>query len=160
MACGLRLCRCRGPLAEVRLVAGTLELVARGRDLDDRDPEVSGNAELTENVSLAALTLGYAANELAYRRARSPERRASHRKAADAERKDALALADLVTSLGPLPPIADVTGEEVQPSQSRRSRAQEPPRARRPGDSSRRPDHICVVFWVLQQSYPSTCEGS
>jgi pimeloyl-ACP methyl ester carboxylesterase len=47
-----------------------------------------------------ALILGYAANELAYRRSRSPEKRVSHRKAADVERKDALTLADLVVRLG------------------------------------------------------------
>ncbi|WP_199424361.1 DUF726 domain-containing protein [Actinotalea solisilvae] len=47
-----------------------------------------------------ALVLGHAANELAYRRSRSPEKRANHRKAADVERKDAIALADLVVRPG------------------------------------------------------------
>ena len=59
-----------------------------------------GSPELEGNVALVALVLGYAANELGYRRLRSPEKRASHRKAADVERKDALALADLVVRLG------------------------------------------------------------
>ncbi|HZL06255.1 MAG TPA: DUF726 domain-containing protein, partial [Coriobacteriia bacterium] len=66
----------------------------------DGDPEVAGSPELTGNVALVALVLGYAANELAYRRSRSPEKRASHRKAADVERNDVLALADLVVRLG------------------------------------------------------------
>jgi hypothetical protein len=84
----------------VRLGAGALELVASGRDLDDRDPQISGSSELRENVALVALLLGYAANELAYRRLRAPEKRASHRKAADVERGDVLALADMVARLG------------------------------------------------------------
>src|SRR5665647_381265 len=90
----------RGRGFEVRLAAGSLELVARGTGLHDGDPEFSGSPELTGNVALVALMLGYAANELAYRRLRSPEKRASHRKAADVERKDVLALADLVVRLG------------------------------------------------------------
>lgn len=90
----------RGRGFEARLTAGGVELVARGSGLDDGDPEVCGDPELTDNVALVALVLGYAANELAYRRSRSPEKRASHRKAADVERKDGLALADLVTRLG------------------------------------------------------------
>ena len=85
---------------EVRLEAGGLELVARGAGLDDENPEVSGSPELESNVALVALVLGYAANELADRRLRSPEKRASHRKAAGVERRDALALADLVVRLG------------------------------------------------------------
>ena len=90
----------RGRGFEVRLAAGSLELVARGTGLHDGDPEFSGSPELTGNVALVALMLGYAANELAYRRLRSPEKRASHRKAGDVERKDVLALADLVVRLG------------------------------------------------------------
>jgi hypothetical protein len=85
---------------ELRLDAGGLELVTRGAGLNDGDPEVSGSPELTGNVSLVALVLGYAANELTYRRLRSKEKRASHREAADAKRDDALALADMVVRLG------------------------------------------------------------
>lgn len=90
----------RGLGFEVRLAAEDLELVASGTGLDDENPEVSGSPELEGNVALVALVLGYAANELAYRRLRSPEKRASHRESADVERKDALALADLVVRLG------------------------------------------------------------
>jgi len=90
----------RVPGFEVRLAAGSLELVARGTDPLDGDPAVTGSPELAGNVALVALLLGYAANELAYRRSRSPEKRASHRKAADVERNDVLALADLVVRLG------------------------------------------------------------
>ena len=84
---------------EVRLIAGSLQLAARGPDLDT-EPEVTGDPELLDNVALVALVLGHAANELAYRRSRSPEKRANHRKAADIERKDAVALAEFVIRLG------------------------------------------------------------
>lgn len=90
----------RGQGFEVQVTAGSLKLVARGMGLHDGDPEVSGSPELTGNVALVALLLGYAANELAYRRLRSPEKRASHRKAADVERRDVLALGDLIVRLG------------------------------------------------------------
>lgn len=85
---------------EVRLAAGHHELVVRGTGPDDAHPEVIGSRELSDNVALMALVLGYAANELGYRRSRSPEKRAGHREAADVERKDALALADLVARQG------------------------------------------------------------
>jgi pimeloyl-ACP methyl ester carboxylesterase len=89
----------RGRGFEVRLAAGDSELIVCGTGLGDSDPEVTGKPELTDNVALKALVLGYAANELAYRRSRSPEKRASHRKAADGDRKDTLALADLIARL-------------------------------------------------------------
>ncbi|MGZ3337518.1 MAG: DUF726 domain-containing protein, partial [Isosphaeraceae bacterium] len=90
----------RGRGFEVRLAAGSLELVARGTGLHDRDPEVSGSPELTGNVALVALMLGYATNELAHRRLRSLEKRARHRKEADGKRNEVLALAELVVRLG------------------------------------------------------------
>jgi len=74
-------------------------MTATGQDLD-AEPEVIGDPELIDNVALVALVLGHAANELAYRRSRSPEKRANHRKAADVERRDAVALADLVVRRG------------------------------------------------------------
>jgi hypothetical protein len=92
--------RPRGRGFEVRLAAEGLKIVACGTGLDDGDPVVTGSPELAGNVGLVALLLGYAANELAYRRLRSPEKRASHREAADVERKDLLAFADLVARLG------------------------------------------------------------
>lgn len=85
---------------EVRLTAGALKLCARGRGPDDAHPDIDGSHELSDNVALVALVLGYAANELGFRRSRSPEKRAGHREAADAERKDALALAGLVVRQG------------------------------------------------------------
>lgn len=91
--------RPRGRGFEVRLVVGHLELVARGADLDT-EAEVTGDPELLANIALVALVLGHAANELAYRRSRSVEKRASHRKMADVERKDAIALAHLVVRCG------------------------------------------------------------
>lgn len=88
----------RGRGFEVRLAAGPLEFVAQGTGLDC-EPEVTGDPELLANIALVALVLGHAANELAYRRSRSAEKRANHRKAADVERKDAIALAELVLLL-------------------------------------------------------------
>jgi hypothetical protein len=85
---------------EVRLTAGHHELVVRGTGPDDGQPELVGSPELSDNVALVVLALGYAANEFGYRRSRSPEKRAGHREAADVERKDALALADLVVRQG------------------------------------------------------------
>lgn len=85
---------------EARLTVDSLELVVLGSGLDDAEPHMDGSSQLTDNVALVALLLGYAANELAYRRSRSPEKRISHRKAADRERKDLLALTDFVARLG------------------------------------------------------------
>ena len=91
--------RPRGRGFEVGLTADGHEVVVRGTGLRDEEPEVSGSRELTSNVALMALILGYAANELAYRRLRSPEKRLSHRKAAEVEHKDALTLADMAVRL-------------------------------------------------------------
>ncbi|WP_143447892.1 DUF726 domain-containing protein [Kineosporia sp. R_H_3] len=84
----------------VRLEAGSLQLCVEGRGVGDGDSQVSGDPELTRNVALMALALGFAANEMAYRRSRAAEKRASHRAAADAARKDLLGLADMVVRLG------------------------------------------------------------
>jgi pimeloyl-ACP methyl ester carboxylesterase len=85
---------------EVRLAVEHHELAARGTGPDDSHPEVVGSPDLSDNVALVALVLGYAANELGHRRSRSPEKRAGHREAADVLRKDALALAELVARQG------------------------------------------------------------
>ena len=85
---------------EARVAAKGLELILLGSGLDDPAPDLSGSHELTNNVALVTLFLEYAANELAYRRSRSPEKRTSHRKAADSKRKEVLALADFVARLG------------------------------------------------------------
>lgn len=81
---------------ELRLAAWPHELAVVGTGPDDAQPDVVGSEVLSSNVALMALLLGYAANELGYRRTRSPQKRAGHREAAGVERKDALALADLV----------------------------------------------------------------
>ena len=86
----------RGRGFEVRMAAAHHGLVVRGTGPDDASPEIVGSPELSGNVALVALVLGYAANELGYRRSRSPEKRAGHCEAAEVQRKDALALADLV----------------------------------------------------------------
>lgn len=85
---------------EARLAVDSLELLASGSGLDDADPDVSGSSELVNNIALVSLLLGYAANELAFRRTRSPEKKASARNAADTRRRDILALADFVSRLG------------------------------------------------------------
>ena len=90
----------RGRGFEVRLATERYEVVATGTGLDDSEPAVSGSSELKDNVALMALLLGYAANELYYRRLRSEEKRKSRREAADVEHKDARALADMVEKLG------------------------------------------------------------
>jgi len=86
----------RRPGCEVRLTASDgAVLVVVARSLDDPDPSVQGEEALQANVALATLVLAYAANELAYRRLRSPEKRESHKKEAARVAKDAVALADL-----------------------------------------------------------------
>lgn len=72
------------------------DLTVRGTGLEDDEPIIDGSPELTGNVALVASTLTYAANELAYRRSRSPEKRESHRKAADRYAKEAVAIGRLV----------------------------------------------------------------
>lgn len=84
---------------EVRLTSAEHQLIARGAGPDDADPFIDGSPRLLDNVALVALVLGFAANELGYRRSRSQEKRAGHREAADVEQKDALALADLASRL-------------------------------------------------------------
>src|SRR4051812_34975901 len=85
---------------EVRLAHGQHELVVQGTGPDDRNPRFTGSPALWDNVALVALVLGFAANQLGYRRSRSPEKRAGHREAADVQQKDALALAELVLRQG------------------------------------------------------------
>src|SRR5690242_5295069 len=90
----------RGRGFEVRLrTEQSGELTIRGLGLDDLKPSVAGSPELEANVALLASTLTYAANELAYRRSRSPEKRASHRKAADRNANAAVAIAALIGRL-------------------------------------------------------------
>lgn len=75
-------------------------LTVRGAGLDDRNPKIEGPDELRGNVALLALVLEHAANELAYRRSRSPEKRKSHQKASESALKQAVALASLIEKLG------------------------------------------------------------
>lgn len=90
----------RGRGCDVRLTtsqSGELTVVAAG--LDDPAPNVDGAPELSENLALVSLVLAYTANEIAYRRLRSPEKRQSHETASAAAAKDAVALADLIGRL-------------------------------------------------------------
>lgn len=85
---------------EVRLEtqhSGELSVVAT--DLNDPAPMVEGAPALLENLALVSLVLSFTANELAYRRRRSPEKRQSHQAASAAVAKDAVALADLIGGL-------------------------------------------------------------
>src|SRR5436309_3148910 len=86
---------------EVRLTTeGELELVATVSGLDDPSPRVDGSEELARNLALVTRFADYAANELAYRRLRSKEKRKSHGKAADRGEQDAVAIAEMVLRLG------------------------------------------------------------
>ncbi len=90
----------RGRGFEVRLTTDQSgELTVRGAGLEDHEPEVEGSADLQANVALLASVLSYAANELAFRRSRSSERRKSHREAADRAGRKAVAIAVLVGRL-------------------------------------------------------------
>jgi len=68
--------------------------------LGDRAPNVVGHDDLLANVALVTCLQGYAANELAYRRLRSPEKRKSHEEAAERNRRDAVAIAEMITRFG------------------------------------------------------------
>ncbi|GAB2776559.1 hypothetical protein GCM10027020_32320 [Nocardioides salsibiostraticola] len=90
----------RGRGCEVRLAcegSGDLRVSAAG--LEDPAPEVVGSPELLENLALVSLVLAFTANELAYRRLRSPEKRTSHQAASAAAAKDAVALVQLILRL-------------------------------------------------------------
>lgn len=75
------------------------DLTVRGSGLEDHEPTVQGSHALKANVALLTSVMAYAANELAFRRLRSPEKRESHRKAADRAGKKAVAIAVLVGRL-------------------------------------------------------------
>jgi pimeloyl-ACP methyl ester carboxylesterase len=90
----------KGLGCEVRLRAGMLELVATRSGLGDPSPEVTGSVELAGNLALVARVAEYAANELAFRRLRSPEKRKCHKEAAARELKDAIAIAEMVLRTG------------------------------------------------------------
>ena len=91
----------RGRGCEVRLLtesAGELHIAAAG--IDDEAPTVEGSPELLGNMALVTSLLTYAANELAFRKSRSPEKRNSHRTAKVSAEKDALAITKLIAGLG------------------------------------------------------------
>src|SRR3954447_3203427 len=91
----------RGRGCEVRLEEqGGLELVATLSGMKDSSPQVHGSKELERNLALVTRLAGYAGNELAYRRLRSPEKRESHRKGADRERRDAVAITEMIRQQG------------------------------------------------------------
>jgi pimeloyl-ACP methyl ester carboxylesterase len=91
----------RGRGYEVRLTTeGTRELVVTSSGVVDPSPVVVGSDELTANAALVTRLAGYASNELAYRRLRSPEKRMSHRLTADRDERDAIAIAEMVIRTG------------------------------------------------------------
>lgn len=79
------------------VTSGTLELVVARSGLEDRAPAVDGHHDLRDNVALVTRLQDYAANELAFRKLRSPEKRKSHEAAAGRNRKDAVAIAEMIT---------------------------------------------------------------
>ena len=92
----------RAPGCEVRLTTpGGDELVVKLSGVKDSKVEIEASRSLADNRALVTLATEYAANELAYRRLRSPEKRQSHRAAADREARDAVAIAEMISRLGP-----------------------------------------------------------
>src|SRR4051794_23441501 len=91
----------RTPGCEVRLTTSTgHELVIKLSGVKDAEVEAEGTRPLVDNLALVTLASEYAANELAYRRLRSPEKRESHRVAAEREARGAEAIAEMVSRLG------------------------------------------------------------
>src|SRR5438105_4595416 len=86
---------------EVRLAVESGLVLTVGRSgLVDPNPVVTGSEELLNNLALVTRLSGYASNELAFRRLRSPEKRASHRRAAERDQQDAVAIGRMVLRLG------------------------------------------------------------
>jgi hypothetical protein len=65
-------------------------------DTSEGEPRADGDELLVGNASLKALLLSHAAHEYQYRRLRAADKRKSHRKQADSDRRDVLALVDLI----------------------------------------------------------------
>src|SRR5687768_7549121 len=75
------------------------ELVVKLSGVKDSKPEIEANSPLADNRALVTLATEYAANELAYRRLRSREKRQSHRAAADRQAREAVAMAQMIVRL-------------------------------------------------------------
>jgi pimeloyl-ACP methyl ester carboxylesterase len=91
--------RARG--CEVRLATSDgQELVVTLGGVEGAEASVEGSQLLKGSLALVTLVSGYAANERAYRRLRSPEKRASHRAAGEREARDAEAIAEMITRQG------------------------------------------------------------
>lgn len=75
------------------------ELTARGT-VEDAEPEVEGDERLAVNRALRLNLWSYGKHEKGFRKARAVPLRELHRKQADAHRKVALEIADLVDLLG------------------------------------------------------------
>jgi hypothetical protein len=82
------------------MVDSDLEVIVRRSGVVDPNPVVVGSDELARNLALVTRLSGYASNELAYRRLRSPEKRTSHRLAAERDKQDAVAIGRMVVRLG------------------------------------------------------------
>src|SRR4051794_12814846 len=91
----------RAPGCEVRLTTSDAqELVVTLSGVDGAEARAEGSETLTGNLALVTLVTEYAANERAYRRSRSPEKRASHRRAAEREARDAQAIGEMIPRQG------------------------------------------------------------
>jgi pimeloyl-ACP methyl ester carboxylesterase len=82
------------------VVDSHLELIVKRSGIVDPNPVVVGSDELAGNLALVTRLSGYASNELAYRRLRSREKRTSHRRAAERDKQDAVAIGQMVVRLG------------------------------------------------------------
>lgn len=85
---------------ECVLTSGTGRELKVTFDLATGVPAAHGDALLVSNAALKALLLSYAAHEYQYRRLRATDKRQSHRKQADSDRRDALILVGLLETLG------------------------------------------------------------
>lgn len=88
-----------GMICEVRSPQGRL-LRLSGK-LDTVEPDTEGDDVMVENRALINNAWSYAKHELQYRRLKNDEKRASHRKQADAHAKVAENIAELIDFLGP-----------------------------------------------------------
>ena len=91
----------RAPGCQVRLTTSDgHELVVSLSGVSDAKATAEGSKSLTDNLALVTLVSEYAANERAYRRLRSPEKRAAHRRVAEGEARDAEAIAEMISRQG------------------------------------------------------------
>ena len=86
------ICEVRSPQGRRLRLTGTLSAV---------EPEADGDDVMVENPALVHNAWAYAKHEKQYRKFKNEEKRASHRKQADAHSKTAEKIAELIDLVGP-----------------------------------------------------------